>query len=95
VIHLQQNAQAKGIYAALVLGSGGELYVRIGGSEMDWEPYHSNYRDYREYAQGVGWKVWVKIPRNPEVQQASLKGSLPIPDYREPQSIHIPDAWLQ
>jgi alpha-amylase len=95
VIHLQHNALARGVYAALVLGSAGELYVRIGGNDKDWEPYHSNYRDYREYAQGVGWKVWVKLPGNPEVQQAPFKASLPIPEYREPQTIDVPDGWLQ
>lgn len=94
VVHLQHNARAKGIYAALVTGTSGELYIRIGGGDMDWEPYHSNYHDYREYAQGAGWKVWVKLPGNPEVQQAQLKGGIPVPEYREPQNIDVADSSL-
>ena len=70
VVHLQHNARAKGVYAALVVGLPGELYVRIGGSDVDWQPHYSNYRDYREYAHGAGWTVWVKLPGNPEVPQA-------------------------
>ena len=94
VINTQDNAQAKGIYAARVVGHHGDLYVRIGGSDADWQPYYSNYHDYREYAAGTGWKVWVKLPGNPEVQQAALKGPLPIPAYREPETIEVPDALL-
>ena len=94
VVHLQHNARAKGVYAALVVGAAGELYVRIGGSDVDWQPHYSNYRDYREYAHGAGWTVWVKLPGNPEVRQAPLKGSLPLPEYREPQNITVPDNVL-
>lgn len=93
-VHTQHNAREKGVYAALVVGRNGELYVRIGGNDMDWQPSYSNYHDYREYAHGAGWKVWVKLAGNPEVQQAPLKGSFPIPDYRDPQSIEVPDEWL-
>jgi alpha-amylase len=78
-IYTQQNAQQRGIYAAFITGRNGDLYVRIGGSDADWQPSYSNYKDYREYAAGAGWKVWVKIPGNPEVKQAALKGALPVP----------------
>jgi len=94
-LHLQHNAQAKGIYAARVVGRQGDLYVRIGGSDMDWQPSDSNYQAYREYANGMGWKVWVGLPENPGVQHASLKGALPIPEYRRPQDIEVPEDWLQ
>jgi hypothetical protein len=93
-VHTQHNAREKGVYAALIVGNDAELYVRIGGNDMDWQPYFSNYHSYREYAHGTGWKVWVKLPGNPEVQQAPLKVALPIPDYQEPQSIEVPDEVL-
>ncbi len=95
MLHLQNNARDKGIYAAMVQGSRGQLYVRIGGDDSLWQPSFSNYRDYREYAQGAGWKVWVAIPGNPEVQQAPLKEALPLPTYRLPEEIEIPEAWLK
>lgn len=94
IVHTQHNAREKGVYAALIVGKDAELYVRIGGNDMDWQPYFSNYHSYREYAHGTGWKVWVKLPGNPEVQKAPLKVALPIPDYQEPQSIEVPDEVL-
>lgn len=94
-LHTQHNARAKGVYAAMVEGTHGRhLYVRIGGNDLDWQPHFSNYADYREYARGVGWKVWVKLPENPEVQQAALKAAFPIPEYQSPETIEIPDEWL-
>jgi alpha-amylase len=93
-VHTQQNALAKGIYAAMLEGAHGQLYVRIGGSDWDWQPHFSNYQDYREYARGAGWKVWVKLPGNPPVRQALLRLALPVPDYREPEDIQVPDEWL-
>jgi alpha-amylase len=93
-LHTQQNALAVGVYAAMLEGANGQLYVRVGGSDADWQPHFSDYHDYREYAQGSGWKVWVKLPGNPEVQQAPLRPALPVPAYREPQGISIPDEWL-
>lgn len=92
--HTQQNARERGVYAAYVEGSKGALYVRIGGSDREWTPAHSNYRDYREYAWGIGWKVWVGLPGNPEVQQAPLKGGLPIPQYQEAKEIAVDDNLL-
>jgi alpha-amylase len=77
-----------------VVGRRGDLYVRIGGEDAQWQPANSNYQNYREYAQGVGWKVWVGIPSNPDLQQAPLKGALPVPDYREPGTIEVPDGLL-
>ena len=93
-LHTQHNARAKGIYAAMVEGTHGQLYVRIGGNDTDWQPYFSNYRDYREYTHGSGWKVWVKLTGNPEVQQAALKAAFSVPEYRLPENIEIPDEWL-
>ena len=61
-VDFQENARYSGIYAARVTGRNGELYVRIGGSDQQWQPSASGYSDYREYARGAGWKVWVKFP---------------------------------
>ena len=83
-LHLQQNARARGVYAAMIEGSKGELYVRVGGSDNDWQPSMSDYRDFREYAQGAGWRVWVKLPGNPPLRQAPLRTALPVPTYRPP-----------
>ena len=93
-LHTQNNALATGVYAAMVQGSNGQLYVRVGGSDTDWQPFFSEYHAYREYARGAGWKVWVKIPGNPPVQQAPPKPPLPIPEYREAEAIDIPAEWL-
>jgi len=78
-IFLQQNARQAGVYAAAVQGRNGMLYVRVGGSDANWQPSFSGYRDYREYAQGAGWKVWVALPGNPAVQSAPLRAALPTP----------------
>ncbi len=75
-------------------GRKGALYVRIGGSDQEWTPANSNYRDYREYAKGIGWKVWVGLPGNPEVQQAPLNDGLPIPQYQEAKEIVVNDKLL-
>jgi alpha-amylase len=93
-IYTQDNARARGVYAARIPGRHGDLYVRIGGSDAEWQPYHSGYEHYREYAAGSGWKVWVGLPGNPPVQQAPVKSALPVPDYREPDTIIVPDDWL-
>jgi alpha-amylase len=89
-LHPQNNARARGVYAAMVEGSRGQLYVRVGGSDNDWQPSASNYEDYREYAYGAGWKVWVKLPGNPPLRQAPLKSALPVPAYRPPETIIVP-----
>ncbi len=93
-INQQDNAKAKSIYAAMIEGGKGELYVRIGGSDNDWQPSFSNYNNYREYAAGNGWKVWVKIAGNPLVQQAALNPGLPIPAFKKASRINIPAEWL-
>ena len=93
-LHTQNNAKAKGVYAARLEGRFGDLYVRIGGSDDDWQPHDSNYKDYREYAAGSGWKVWVGLPGNPQVRQAAFKSALPLPEYQEPTDITVPDDWL-
>ena len=92
-IHLQNNARDRGVYAACIDGRHGELYVRIGGNDDTWSPYHSDYHDYQEYARGAGWKVWVKLPGNPPVRQAELKPAFAIPAYKTPDQIDVPDAW--
>jgi alpha-amylase len=84
-LHPQDNARARGVYAAMIEGSKGELYVRIGGSDNEWQPSMSNYSDYREYAFGAGWKVWVKLPGNPPLRQAPLADALPVPTYAPPR----------
>lgn len=93
-VHTQDNARQRRVYAAMVEGRGGELYVRVGGSDADWQPSTSGYAGYREYAAGNGWKVWVKLPQNPAVRQFPLKGALPVPPYKAPETISVPDAWL-
>ena len=83
--------------ASMRRGSSGAtvtFIVRIGGDDAAWQPFHSGYQDYREYAQGAGWKVWVGLPGNPELQAAPLRAPLPIPLYREPQAIDVPDHML-
>jgi alpha-amylase len=91
-VHLQDNARQRGVYAARVDGRFGELYVRVGGSDEQWQPYFSNYRDYREYAQGAGWKVWVKLPGNPEIRHAPRRSPLPVPEYRPAGQIDAGDV---
>ena len=93
-INPQNNALAKGVYAAMIEGRNGRLYVRIGGGDGDWTPTISGYGDYREYAHGAGWKVWVAIPGKLEVVQAELGKALPVPAFRKPEEITVPDEWL-
>lgn len=89
-VHLQDNARAKGVYAAEVDGSHGALYVRIGGSDGDWQPSSSGYGGYQQYAEGAGWKVWVGLPGNPAFQQAAIKDPFPVPQYTPPETISGP-----
>ncbi len=72
----------------------GQMYVRIGGNDLDWQPYVSSYQNYRENAHGSGLKVWVSIPENPEVQHAPLKSAFPVPKYLHADRINVPDEWL-
>ena len=81
-IDLQDNARQSGIYAARIAGTHGDLYVRVGGDDTQWQPSTSNYTDYREYAAGSGWKVWVKLPGNPPVVTAPHHAPFPIPTYK-------------
>ena len=78
-LYAQSNARQAGVYAAAIKGSKGMLFVRIGGSDSNWQPSFSNYSNYREYAQGAGWKVWVQLPGNPPFQFAALPSPLPAP----------------
>src|SRR5579871_2217616 len=86
-LSVQNNAKDKGIYAARIAGKKGDLYVRIGGSDDDWKPSASGYQNYREYAQGEGWKVWVGLPDNPEVQQAKRRDPMVAPAFQAGPSI--------
>jgi alpha-amylase len=94
VVHLQDNARAAGVYAAQVEGRQGPLYVRIGGSDREWQPGASGYSGFREYAQGAGWKVWVSLPGNPAVRQAAARPPLPVPTPRTPAQVAVPDEPL-
>jgi alpha-amylase len=94
-VNIQQNAWQSNVYAARVVGSKGMLYVRIGGSDETWNPSMSNYKDYREYAAGDGWKVWVAIAGNPPVQQAKpLFDKFPVPEYTEAVKIEVKDSEI-
>lgn len=93
-VDFQDNARARGVYAARVHGRNGDLYVRIGGGDEHWQPSHSGYADYREYARGAGWKVWVGLPGNPPFQQAPMRGPLPVPEPKDPATITVSDALL-
>jgi alpha-amylase len=90
-VHLQDNARSRGVYAAFVEGTHGSLYVRIGGDQASWQPSDSGYSNYRDYAHGAGWQVWVALPTNPEVQQATLKPAFPAPPaFQTPDAVTIP-----
>ncbi|MBX2822736.1 MAG: hypothetical protein KTR29_23765 [Rhodothermaceae bacterium] len=93
-VYPQLNARDRGVYAAYVAGRKGALYVRIGGSDEQWTPAFSTYSDYREYAAGSGWKVWIGLPGNPEFQEAPLNTELPLPEYREPEEIEVDGSML-
>ncbi len=80
-LNTQKNARTAGVYAAMVEGSQGQLYVRIGGDDTKWNPSMSAYSNYREYAAGNGWKVWVKLndaAKNTKVQAYRLNANLGI-----------------
>ena len=89
-VDLQDNAKQAGIYAARVVGTHGELYVRVGGSDDNWQPSAAGYTDYTEYGEGAGWKVWVKIPGNPPVVTAPHHAAFPVPQYRTADAIKAP-----
>ncbi len=84
-VDLQNNARQEGVYAARIAGARGDLYVRIGGNDDQWQPGLSGYSDYREYAAGDGWKVWVKLPGNPILQTAPHHAGFPVPQYKPAQ----------
>ncbi|CAN5569647.1 hypothetical protein BH10ACI4_BH10ACI4_13530 [soil metagenome] len=90
VVDLQDNAKQAGVYAARVVGTHGELFVRVGGEDEKWSPAASGYSDYREYAAGEGWRVWVKLPGNPAVVQAPHHAAFAVPSFREVSGIRAP-----
>lgn len=87
IIHTQNNAREAGVYGAMIEGINGQLYVRIGGDDNSWNPSRSNYSDYRQYAAGNGWKVWVKLndlTKNNSYQTIPLNDPLgTIPDIKK------------
>jgi alpha-amylase len=89
-LYVQSNARQAGVYAAAVKGNNGMLFVRIGGSDANWQPSFSHYSHYREYAQGAGWKVWVQLPGNPPFQFAALASALPAPSASQPIPAVLP-----
>jgi alpha-amylase len=93
-LYLQDNARQSGVYAARIVGRNGDLYVRIGGDDGAWQPSTSGYADYREYAAGAGWKVWVSLPGNPEVQQMPAHAAFVVPTYQAPEAITVQDSAL-
>lgn len=93
-LYLQDNARQSGVYAARVVGRNGDLYVRIGGDDATWQPSNSGYANYREYAEGAGWKVWVTLPGNPDVQHKQAHAPFPVPTYRPAETITVPDNLL-
>ncbi|HEU4635918.1 MAG TPA: alpha-amylase C-terminal beta-sheet domain-containing protein [Edaphobacter sp.] len=82
-VDMQENARQKGIYAARIHGTHGDLYVRIGGSDQQWSPSDSGYSDYRTYAQGAGWTVWVALPGNPPLVAVPHHSAFPVPIYKK------------
>ena len=93
-INPQNNAMAAGVYAAMIEGTNGSLYVRIGGNDDNWEPAHSGYANFRDYAHGAGWKVWVGFPDNREFQQAPIRSPMPVPDFHEAATIQVTENQL-
>ena len=94
-LHPVEAARSKGVYAAMVQGTKGKLYVRIGGEDTDWQPSVAGVRNVRGYAHGTNWKVWLALPGNPPVVQAPLPPALPAPPpYQSGDRITIPDKWL-
>lgn len=93
-VYPQHNGRDRGVYAVMVEGRRAQLFVRIGGGDGDWQPSASGYRDYREYAHGADWTVWVRLPGNPPFQQAPHNAALPIPGFRPMDQIRVPDFWL-
>ena len=92
VLHLQQDARAKGVYGAMITGTRGQLYVRIGGSDQTWRPS----ANARPYAQGQHWKVWIALPDDPPLQQAPLPAPIDLPlDKTLMTREEIPDAWIE
>jgi alpha-amylase len=94
-LHLQDNARLRGVYAAMIEGTRGQLYLRIGGDDSDWMPHFSNYQNYREHVHGAGWTVWVRLPGNPELRNAPLKDPFPIPEFRPADQIDVPEDWVR
>jgi len=93
-LNLQDNARQAGVYAARVAVRNGDLFVRIGGSDANWQPSNSNYVNYREYAAGSGWKVWVGLPGNPPVQFAPARPAFHVPVYQPAETITVSNNQL-
>jgi alpha-amylase len=90
-VHFQQNARNQGILAAVVEGHRGRLFVRIG--DGDWQPSDSGFQNYRMYADGNGWRVWVAIPGNPPIRSVSRHAPFAIPQrIEQPENLPVSDA---
>ncbi|HSI84771.1 MAG: alpha-amylase C-terminal beta-sheet domain-containing protein, partial [Candidatus Methylacidiphilales bacterium] len=95
-IHTQDLARKKGVYGAEVLGNAGKLYVRIGGDNSSWTPGDSGYSNYRSYAKGEGWEVWIALPGNPEPKEAPLNRSLgELPELVKLDDIVVKDSDVE
>lgn len=94
-IHTQNNARNAGVYGAMIEGTKGELYVRIGGEDVQWNPALSGYTGFTEYAYGTNWKVWVKLndsQANSSFQQYPLNSALTgIPQPVNASNIVVPE----
>jgi alpha-amylase len=90
LVEMQENARQLGVYAARVHGSHGDLYVRIGGNDQQWSPSDSGYGDFRVYAQGSGWTVWVSLPGNPPIVAVPHHTAFPVPVYRKANQQTVP-----
>ena len=93
-VYFHDNARARDVYGAQVVGSNANLFVRIGGNDSSWNPSMSGFHSIREYARGQEWCVWIAQDNPNEFFNAPLKASLPIPQFQEPTSIHIEEEQL-
>jgi alpha-amylase len=93
-LSLEDHCRSTLLSVAHVDGPHGELYVRVGGSDEERNPSDSSYSNYREYARGTGWKVWVKLPNNPGVRQAPLASAISVPTYKAADQINVTDQMV-
>lgn len=90
----QENAAAAGVYAARIDGRRGRLYVRIGGTDAQWQPGASGYDDHREVGRGQGWAVWMALSSGAAAASAPRRQPLPVPDPLPLAAISVPRLAL-